>query len=425
MNKSTTHHLKHIILYILASSVVWADVTVKDVTVKPRWPWNGLVNITYSIQCDEKDDEGNPKDVYVKFSGIDNVRNQKIAMKTLTGDGAKDSVKHGGPYTVTWNAGKDCPSMDSAAVSVKIDALVGLGTYMVVDLSGGPNAASYPVRYTNNPPDLDDDTCRTTELWLRQIPAGTFMMGSPDDEIGHCDDESPQHQVTISHLFYIGVFECTQKQWELVMGNKPSSFEGDCRPVENISFNDIRGDSTTGGGGWPTYGHVMDANSFMGILGKKTGKVFDLPTEAEWEYACRAGTTTGLNSGKNLSISGYDYDAALAEVGRYYANQYDGKGGYSSKHTKVGSYMPNVWGLYDMHGNVYEWCLDWYERYYYKNEAVIDPKGPETGTEHVSRSGGWCYGSRNCRSAYRGHNDNSPSLREDMTGFRIVCLPYE
>ena len=279
--------------------------------------------------------------------------------------------------------------------------------YAVVDLSGGARASSYPVRYTDVAPDLNDDTCRTTELWLRKIPAGTFTMGSPEDEVGHFGDES-QHEVTLTQDFYAGVFECTQKQWELVAGSNPSENKGDCRPVENVSFDIIRGTSVTGGAGWPAYGHAVDADSFMGKLQAKTGLTFDLPTDAQWEYACRAGTTTALNSGKNLTSSD-GTDDNLAEVGRYYGNRNDGKGNYS-KHTKVGSYLPNAWGLYDMHGNVYEWCLDTPE---------IDL--PSGSYFRNIRGGSWYVDPCECRSAAR--NNTMSSATDNAWGFRLFLLP--
>ena len=291
--------------------------------------------------------------------------------------------------------------------------------YAVVDLSGGADATNYPVRYTNTAPNLDDDTCRTTELWLRRIPAGTFIMGSPEDEVGRQNDET-QHQVTLTQDYYIGVFECTQKQWELVMGSIPMyNSLGDCRPVEQVSYDMIRGS------GEPAYGHTVNASSFMGKLQEKTGLVFDLPTEAEWEYACRAGTTTALNSGKNLIND--RVDASLDEVGRYGGNIGDGKGGYFGV-TKVGSYLSNAWGLYDMHGNVFELCLDWYGAY--GAEAVDDPQGQTVGNERVLRGGGvyavseggqsvgWGF-SYECRSTYR-----HPTLkRRGEFGFRVALLP--
>ncbi len=292
--------------------------------------------------------------------------------------------------------------------------------YAVVDLSGGPDATNYPVRYTNKAPHLDDDTCRTTELWLRRIPAGTFIMGSPEDELGRVDNET-QHEVMLTQDYYMGVFECTQKQWELVMGSNPSEYVGDCRPVEQVSYDMIRGTGLHAGAGWPTYGHAVDAASFMGKLQTKTGLTFDLPTEAQWEYACRAGTTTALNSGKNLTDSS-GHDIAMDEVGRYGKNIEDGKGGYS-QHTKVGSYLPNAWGLYDMHGNVREWCLDWYMRNYYATSPNEDPTGSSSGTSRTARGSGWYNNANYCRSAFR--YSYQSSYYYSNCGFRIACLPLE
>ncbi len=291
-------------------------------------------------------------------------------------------------------------------------------TYLVIDLE------TWEYRYTDTAPDLDDDTCRTTELWLRYIPAGTFTMGSPSDELGRWDDET-QHQVTLTKPFYIGVFECTQEQWELVMGTRPSYFSNDdyyaTRPVEEVSYDMIRG--TSAGAGWPS-SNAVDATSFMGILREKTGLMFDLPTEAQWEYACRAGTTTALNSGKNLENEGEDDN--MAEVGRYTFN-HEGGVHQNSDTTygtaKVGSYLPNAWGLYDMHGNVWEWCLDWWNGKAYSSADATDPAGDATGLTRVLRGGSWNSVAEECRSAQR---DFIMSYSSNFTfGFRIVCLPPE
>ncbi len=213
-------------------------------------------------------------------------------------------------------------------------------TYLVIDLE------TWQYRYTDTAPNLADDTCRTTELWLRYIPAGTFIMGSPTDELGRFVDEV-QHKVTLTKPFYIGVFECTQKQWELVMGNRPSYFNNDAyyatRPVEQVSYDMIRG--TSAGASWPN-SDAVDETSFMGVLRDKTGLMFDLPTEAQWEYACRAGTITALNSGKNLENEVVDYN--MAKVGRYMYNnegEIDQNNDTTCGTAKVGSYPANNWGL--------------------------------------------------------------------------------
>ncbi len=297
--------------------------------------------------------------------------------------------------------------------------------YAVVDLSGGPNASSYPVRYSDIGPDVSDDTCRTTELWLRKIPKGTFIMGSPEDEQGRDPDET-QHEVTLTQDYYIGVFECTQRQWELVMGDRPSLFNNTAyyatRPVEQVSYNMIRGTSARAGAGWPSYGHAVDATSFMGKLQSKTGLVFDLPTEAQWEYACRAGTTTPFNSGKDLTA--YLQDLAMDEVGRYLYNGgswYLPKDSTTEKGTaKVGSYLPNAWGLYDMHGNVNEWCLDWSKGDTSSTEAETetDPVGPTSGSRRAARGGGYLDSVNNCRSAFS--RSYAVSYTYSDVGFRIV-----
>jgi formylglycine-generating enzyme required for sulfatase activity len=273
------------------------------------------------------------------------------------------------------------------------------GLYMGVDLSGGTNAASYPMSYLDGLPAGGwTDEHKTDKLVLRRIPAGTFTMGSPEDELGRGTNET-QHQVTLTRPYYIGVFELTQKQWERVMGSNPSQYPGDMRPVERLSYNMIRGDNL--GSQWPAT-DTVDGTSFMGKLRAKTGLGFDLPTEAQWEHACRAGTETALNSGRNLLNRTNDVN--MAEVGRYTQNVLDGKGGYTVAHTVVGSYLPNAWGLYDMHGNVKEHCLDWFEPY---AETAVDPAGATAGTARINRSGNWITGGHaaGCRSATRFRED--------------------
>ena len=294
------------------------------------------------------------------------------------------------------------------------------GDYLVIDLSAGPSAASYPVSILVTAPAAGwTDEYKTTKLVLRKIPAGTFAMGSPTNELGRASDET-QHQVTLTKDFYVGVFEVTQKQWERVMGNWPSAFSNaayrDARPVEQVCYDDIRGSGA--GSGWPLY-NAVDAESFLGRLRAKTGLTFDLPTEAQWESACRAGTPTALNSGKNLTGTGSCLN--MAEVGRYW---YNGGSGYSSGgntsggSAKVGSYLPNAWGLYDMHGNVWEWCLDWYGGY---PGSVTNPVGVTSGSYRVGRGGGWYYYAGCCRSASR--LINYPSNRVSILGLRVGSAP--
>lgn len=388
---------------MLASAETYLNVT--NVSCRQRYPWNGMVDIDYTVESDDA-----ATGVYVFPEGVDNDSGMLLQMRTLSGEGVNGPVKPG-TRRMTWDAAKDQPNFNTTSFSVKMTAISGASSYLVIDLSGGANAASYPVRFAAAGPDLANDTCRTTELWLKLVLPGTFTMGSPTDEPGRYTRET-QHFVTLTKPFYMGVFQITQKQYTLVMGSNPSRYKGDTRPVEQVSYNDIRG--TLLGANWPSHAQVY-VDSFLGKIRARTALNFDLPTEAQWEYACRAGTTTALNNGRDLSSTGQD--AAMDEVGRYYYNQNDGKGGYSSGHTKVGSYAPNAWGLYDMHGNVYEWCLDWYGSY--ATGAVTDPVGSASGSGRVLRGGTYNGSAQSCRSAGRAHD--SPSNWIYVIGFRLCC----
>ena len=378
------------------------NARVVNLVATPRMPWNGLVDITYSLECDTPDDA-----MAVSFQGHDRDWDESVPMTSLTGDGAAgELLQAGGPYHIVWDSAADWPGGHSSefTVTATAEAKENWPRYLVVDLNTGAITTSSPG------PDLSDDTCRTTELWLRRIQKGTFTMGSPDTEVGRFSSET-QHQVTLTEDFYIGVFPITQKQFFLVYGSNPSNYQGDTRPVEKINYGILRGESK--GAGWPSSNEV-DEDSFLGKLRAKTGRDFDLPTEAQWEYACRAGTTTALNTGKNLTWP--SQDSAMDEAGRYLSNQKDGRGGYS-EHTKVGSYLPNAWGLYDMHGNVRECCLDWYQKDL-GNSAVTDPKGPATGTERSDRGGSFFFYAQHCRSATR--NKLSPLGSSPFLGGRVA-----
>ena len=378
------------------------NARVVNLVATPRMPWNGLVDITYSLECDTPDDA-----MAVSFQGHDRDWDESVPMTSLTGDGAAgELLQAGGPYHIVWDSAADWPGGHSSefTVAATAEAKENWPRYLVVDLNTGVITTS------SAGPDLSDDTCRTTELWLRRIQKGTFTMGSPDTEVGRFSSET-QHQVTLTEDFYIGVFPITQKQFFLVYGSNPSNYQGDTRPVEKINYGILRGESK--GAGWPSSNEV-DEDSFLGKLRAKTGRDFDLPTEAQWEYACRAGTTTALNTGKNLTWP--SQDSAMDEAGRYLSNQKDGRGGYS-EHTKVGSYLPNAWGLYDMHGNVRECCLDWYQKDL-GNSAVTDPKGPATGTERSDRGGSFFFYAQHCRSATR--NKLSPLGSSPFLGGRVA-----
>lgn len=263
--------------------------------------------------------------------------------------------------------------------------------YCVIDISAGENAASYPVTYLDSAPTAGwGDEYKTTKIVLRRIEPGTFDMSG--------------RTTTLTKPYYMGVFPVTQKQYQLVTGSDPSSYKGDTRPVECVSWNTIRGNSTTYD--WPTKKDV-DPNSFVGRIQARTGLVFDLPTEAQWEYACRAGTTRDFNL-----VSDYNF------IGRTSYNQSDLRGGFA-EHTVVGPYLSNAWGLYDMLGEVYEWCLDWYGTIDEQADAS-DPYGAVFGSSRVCRGGSWDDTFIVANSGMRSYKSPSDSGIYRCSGFRLA-----
>jgi formylglycine-generating enzyme required for sulfatase activity len=232
------------------------------------------------------------------------------------------------------------------------------------------------------------------ELKLTYIPPGTFRMGSPDSEPGRFDNEGPQHEVTLTKGFYMGIDPVTQAQWRAVMGNNPSALEGKHHPIENVTWHECQ--------------------AFCRKLGELTGRVFRLPTEAEWEYACRAGTTTAYSFGEQARTVGVLGIGARDVLGQF--AWYDLNSGNGSH--PVGRKEPNAWGLYDMHGQVAEWCLDGARTY--DSHPVIDPVGPQEDDRRIMRGGSWCKAARSLRSAARSRA--TPESRFDNVGCRVVCV---
>lgn len=232
---------------------------------------------------------------------------------------------------------------------------------------------------------LEKNIVNTIGMELVLIPAGTFMMGCDRNFINCYADETPPHQVNISKAFYLGKYEVTQAEWVAVMGSNPSKYKGRTNPVEQVSWDDVQ--------------------EFIHNLNEKEGHTrYRLPTEAEWEYAARAGSKTA-----------YSFGDDARQLGSY--AWYDRESGPYS----VGQKRANKWGLYDMHGNVYEWVADWYQEDYYAESSGEDPVGPSSGTYRVIRGGSWFFSSEDCRSANR--NFNSPDHRISSLGFRLACSP--
>ena len=380
------------------------------------WPFSRSVVITYGLQSENADAAFS-----VKFYGSVDQGETVFDLSekgALLGDGAAGTVTGTGEHKIIWTPGEQFYfTKSNLRVKIVAEESTFSEGYAVIDLSGGPTAASYPVTYLDSVPEGGwTEEYKTTKLVLRKIDPGTFTMGSIESEVGR-DVNETSHEVTLTNSYYIGVFETTQKQYELVMGDNPSYYHGDTRPVEMVSFDMLRGDTL--GAKWPD-SYEVDASSFFGKLRAKTGLTFDLPTEAQWEFACRAGTTSALNSGKDLTNE--DECLNVDEVGRYHYDREDGKGGFSDAHTIVGCYKPNAWGLYDMHGNVNEWCLDQYQSDP-GSEAIVEPLGASWSMHRTIKSGAWAAGSRRagrCRSAARDfRSSDNASFYE---GFRIALV---
>ena len=235
-------------------------------------------------------------------------------------------------------------------------------------------------------------------LEMLKVRAGTFMMGSPGNEDGRFDDEK-LHKVTLTQDYWLGKYPVTQAQWLAIMGNDPSHFFGGDRPVESVDWHCAK------------YFCVRLNKKFKDKL--PSGYQFDLPTEAQWEYACRAGTTTAYFWGNTCNATKANYDGN-------YPRGTSCKGPYLERTTSVGSYAPNDWNFYDMHGNVWEWCRDWYGSY---DGDAIDPVGPSSGSDRVIRGGSCRNYAGYCRSASR-FNLN-PDLRRSFLGFRLAVVPVQ
>ena len=369
----------------IATGIFAAAPTISGVTAQQRYPWNGKVDISYTVTGDIAA-EAKQRAVFtsLKVTAIDMVANTTNIATQLSGDTALTA----GTHKFVWDMNAEGLTFKSSNVVFNVSCETTPATYCVIDLSAGANATSYPVTYLSEPPSggFNVEAYKTTKLVLRRLEAGTFIMGE--------DQSDESHRVTLTKPFFCGLFEVTQKQYTLVTGANPSSFSGDTLPVEKVSYNMIRGSSN--GANWPS-SSAVDSSSFMGKLRARTGLDFDLPTEAQWEYACRAGTTTTYSYG-NSANGNYMW---------YVDNS-------SSKTHPVGSKSANPWGLYDMHGNVWEGCLDWLGTLSYGS----DPKGSSSGVYRVLRGGSWYHNAGHSTSSHRDYN--TPSGVNYDRGFRLV-----
>jgi formylglycine-generating enzyme required for sulfatase activity len=269
----------------------------------------------------------------------------------------------------------------------------------------------YLLKGLANPVDYSVNQSFTNSIGMSfvYIPPGTFTMGSPTDEGGRNSDET-QHQVTLTKGYYMQTTEITQGQWKAVIGSNPSYFSscGDNCPVEQVSWDDLQ--------------------NFISKLNQADGRTYRLPTEAEWEYAARAGSTSAFYNGGITNTGCSPLDTNLDKIGWYCGNScvsysggyncssWSGSGCSSCGTHPVAQKQANAFGLFDMSGNVWEWCQDWYGSY--PTTSVTDPTGANTGSYRVGRGGDWSYSAGYCRSAFR--YSTYPSLRYGNLGARLA-----
>jgi len=435
--------------------------TVEQVLVRQQWPWSTDVRVEYNVTG-----VTTPVDVSVTAFNGNEPLNAPNLKNAIVGDvyGISrsgvysfiiDPVKAFGTDQIAMSEFKVHLSLsDSAAntteVLYKIYDLVGGGCTDVTrgDLLGGKygtietNYTAYTGFETQVPDVLiwtgvtNDAKYATTHLVMRKISAKdqTFKMGSPDSENGHAADEV-QHNVTMANDFYIGVFEVTQRQYNEITGSWPSFYSlascRDTRPLDTITWEAVRG--TGSSAAWPgDLSHNVASGSFLYNLRSRLSGTpkLDLPTEAQWEYACRAECTNSWYNGYD-SI-GTQFPWHVNKIARYAGERGYGPDGNligdaaiaavmgtTNGTARVGSYLPNAWGLYDMAGNVAEMCLDWYANYTSDDQA--DPAGPSSGSKRSWRGGAITSKGNGVRSALRGSRAPSSASSEGWLGFRL-CL---
>lgn len=399
MNKTFRWVVLAMGMYALLATVVNAEPIVQNVTASQRWPWSGKVDICYEVVGHESPDEMRG---VVSITASDHMGGMKYLsnVSALSGDVELEE----GMHHVVWDLEKQGIEFQSSSVGF----MVSYDEYCVIDLSVGTNTTTYPIvkwRGIPAPAGFNTAEYKKAKIVMRRIFPGSFhMLDGPS-------------VVTLTSSFWIGVFEVTRMQWDLVMQGNSLQSNNAMLPKVEVSYDMIRGSGS--GTNWPV-NNAVDTDSFIGRLREKTGMNFDLPTEAQWVSACRAGTTGLYNNGGNTTND-------LNQLGRYQGTR---PGGSAVDPTVVGSYLPNAWGIYDMHGNVWEWCLDWYDSL--SDDDETNPVGVASGLSRVVRGGSWWNEAHECSVFSRRGLNPSKKYSTDTAygycienytgyGFRLAC----
>ena len=412
---------------------VFAEATVGDVIVRQQWPWTNKVTVDFVLS----DPNGDPHDLNVVFRNGETVLD--VPATTLTGD-LEDVLP--GARRIVWDptgiSDKPLESL-TATVSVADDPK----KFMILDLSGGSTVEQVPVSFASHPPKTGwaaDQANYTTKLVLRRIDAGTYTVGSPEtekDRVATPVDHEPLRQVSLSKSYYLALFPTTNKQYEQIAGARPEgSTSGDAAPVYKVSLARLRGENAhlkpADGGSWPKSGagsFFANFNARVALGEDLAGYQFDVPSGAQWEIACRAGTTTTWYNGLDNDSSLADFATRLGEIARYSGNR-------SSAAQAVTARQPNPWGFYDFIGNTREWVRDFFAvdtpiAAWYNSVSAVDGvvwRSNSTTACSYTRGGyEWCSAGevRTARWTYAGYSTPTGVGHDDHElGFRIACTYF-
>ena len=420
--------MKKLMMFAAAFAAIAASaaVTITGVSARQRWPWNNLVDVDFTIGGAAQGEA-----YYVDVTATYDNGNRSLVAKTFE----TEPIAATGKNRIVWNLGADYPEFKADDLSVTVTVTPfsdSTPLYCVIDISGGPTATKYPVRYTTAAPVFtvgNPDPCKTTELWLKRVKAGRVRMGT-GSSYGQYSSTYPSHYCTLTNDYYLGVFPVTQSQFANIQTTGDESqftnaLYSATRPVDATTFGTIR--STANWNTYLTSDAVVD-DCVIGRLRNRTGlALIDLPTEWQWEYACRAGSADASRY-KGFTLSDLRYKGNSNPPADYEFN--DDKGQWSEDYgtSYVDRYAPNPWGFYGMLGNVKEYCANYIDSSFTENQEVTEPRGGNPGSSDGAKwkrahGGHWNQASTGifCYTGSRINTWGTFSEKAENNGFRL-CI---